>query len=328
MNKFRTIMKNHGIEISNIGFGCWAIGGHFTLFGKPDGWGNISDEESIKAIHLGMEMGVNLFDTADVYGTGHSEEVLGKAIKGNRHKVAIATKFGFTYNETTNEVNGTNVSKKYIKEALKRSLTRLQTEYIDLYQCHVGDLTEDQAYVMGETFEELVKEGVILTYGWSTFTTKSVDIFVNDFNPSVIQYSSNVFDQNDALVHLTKQYNLASLCNSPLATGVLTGKYSHNSQLGKEDFRSAGHSWVAYFEDGKPRPEYLQKLAAIRDILTSNGRTLSQGALCWLLSVNENNIPIPGFKNDMQAKENAGVLGMDLMKEKELRELRDILYSI
>ena len=105
----RTLGRS-GIEVSPLGMGCWAIGGHFLLDGKPDGWGNVDDAESIRAIHLALDSGVNFFDTSDAYGTGHSERVLSKALEGRREQAVIATKFGFTYNEATRELLETNVT--------------------------------------------------------------------------------------------------------------------------------------------------------------------------------------------------------------------------
>jgi aryl-alcohol dehydrogenase-like predicted oxidoreductase len=115
------------IEASAMGLGCWAIGGPFLLDGKPDGWGMIDDAESLRAIQRAIDLGVTFFDTADVYGTGHSERILGQAIKGQRDKVIIATKFGYTYDEAQREITGKNITPKYIRWACEASLRRLQT---------------------------------------------------------------------------------------------------------------------------------------------------------------------------------------------------------
>src|SRR5690348_13226718 len=106
-----------GLSAGAIGLGGWAIGGHFTLDGKPDGWGEIDDQQSIRAIHLGLEMGASLIDTADAYGTGHSEEVIGRALAGRRRDAIIATKFGFTYDRSTRSLVSTDVTPAYIERA-------------------------------------------------------------------------------------------------------------------------------------------------------------------------------------------------------------------
>src|SRR4051812_39372927 len=128
-----------GPVLSAIGLGCWAIGGAFRFEGKPDGWGAVNDDESIRAINRAVDLGVTLFDTADVYGTGHSERVLGRALRSRRDDVVIATKFGYTYDESRREITGTDLSASYIRRACAASLVRLGTDYIDLYQLHVGE---------------------------------------------------------------------------------------------------------------------------------------------------------------------------------------------
>ncbi|MBV9790826.1 MAG: aldo/keto reductase, partial [Chloroflexi bacterium] len=166
----RTLGRS-GIDVSAMGFGCWAIGGPFLLDGKPDGWGNIDDQESIQAIQHAIDLGVTFFDTADVYGTGHSERILGQAIKNRRQDVVVATKFGYTYDEQQRAVSGTNTTSAYIRRACEASLRRLQTDWIDLYQLHVGDVPLDQAAEIWATLDQLREEGLIRAYGWSTGDT-------------------------------------------------------------------------------------------------------------------------------------------------------------
>ena len=157
-----------GKEVGTVGLGCWAIGGPFLLDGKPDGWGQVDDAESIRAINRAIDLGVTLFDTADVYGTGHSERVLGKALKGRRDEVVIATKFGFTYDESRRKITGTDLSPGYVRRACFASLSRLGTDYIDLYQLHVGVVEPGVAEDILAALEDLVTEGLIRSYGWST----------------------------------------------------------------------------------------------------------------------------------------------------------------
>ena len=148
------------LTVSALGFGCWAIGG---LFDTPDraaaGWGEVDDAESIAAIRRGLELGVTFFDTADVYGTGHSEEVLGRALAGERDGVVLATKFGNTFREGTGEMTGQDLTPAYIRRACEASLRRLATDRIDLYQCHVGDLEPAVAAEVIATLEQLAHGG-------------------------------------------------------------------------------------------------------------------------------------------------------------------------
>jgi aryl-alcohol dehydrogenase-like predicted oxidoreductase len=133
------VLGRSGIEVSAIGFGCWAIGGPVTMDGKPDGWGDADDDESAAALRRALELGVTFFDTADVYGAGHSERVLGRALAGHRNEVVIATKFGYTFDAGQRAITGEDASPDYIRRACRASLRRLGTDRIDLYHLHLGD---------------------------------------------------------------------------------------------------------------------------------------------------------------------------------------------
>ena len=158
-----------------MGLGCWAIGGPFWAgaawseqAGQPLGWGKVDDAESIRAIHCGLDHGITLFDTADAYGTGRSERILGGALKGRRDATIVATKFGNTYDAATRALTGIDASPAYVRQACQASLQRLQTDYIDLYQLHLGDPPKEQANEVFEAMERLRDDGMIRFYGWST----------------------------------------------------------------------------------------------------------------------------------------------------------------
>ena len=325
MDKLRLLAKRKGIALSDVGFGCWAIGGEFYFFDKYDGWGDIDDAESIKAIQKGYDMGVNFFDTADVYGVGHSETVLGQAVKDFRDKVVIATKFGYTYDEKSKEIIGESVAPEYIDQALKASLKRLNTDYIDIYQLHVGEISNDKIGPMIFKLDQLVNDGLILGYGWSTYNEKIVGNMALEKNAVAIQHSMNLFGGNSTLLNIAETHNLASLNNSPLAMGLLSGKYTASSKISGTDVRNSGFDWVQYFDNGVPKASFLKKLENIREILTADGRTLVQGALGYLLAVSDNNLPIPGFKNVKQAVENAGTLQATKMTKKQVDAIDSIL---
>ena len=125
---FRPLGSRSGIQVSALGLGCWAIGGPWTFDGRPAGWGPVDDAESIRAIHRAVDLGVTLFDTADVYGAGHSERVLGRALAGHRDEVVISTKFGLLFDEATREGGGDDVSPAYIRRACDATLERLDTD--------------------------------------------------------------------------------------------------------------------------------------------------------------------------------------------------------
>lgn len=322
----RRPLGRSGLSAGSIGLGCWAIGGHFTLRGKPDGWGAVDDEQSIRAINLGLEMGASLIDTADAYGTGHSEEVIGRALSGGRRGDAIiATKFGYTYDRAARALVSTDVSPDYIQGACAASLQRLRTDYIDLYQIHVGELSHHEADAAGETLEKLVEEGAIRFWGWSTDNAAAAKRMLKFPHFVAVQQELNVFVDGPEMLAICESNSLASLNRSPLAMGFLTGKFSPEMRLPGHDVRAAGHSWVRFFQDGRPRADYLARLAGIRELLQSGGRTLAQGALGWILARSPNTFPIPGFKTEAQVRENLGALEMGPLPPAAMAEIDELL---
>jgi aryl-alcohol dehydrogenase-like predicted oxidoreductase len=163
----RRMLGRSGIEVSAIGLGAWAIGGPFSARGREAGWGEVDDDESIAAVRQALDLGVTLIDTADTYGAGHSERVLGRALAGRRDEVVIATKFGNTFDEATRTRTGADTSAGYIRAACQASLDRLGTDRIDLYQLHC-DAEPEQIDDILATLESLVDSGLIRGYGWST----------------------------------------------------------------------------------------------------------------------------------------------------------------
>lgn len=310
-----------GIHATAIGLGCWAIGGPFTLDGKPDGWGDIDDAQSIRAIELALDLGANLFDSADAYGTGHSETVLGHALKQRRNEAVIATKFGFTYDESAKALLSTDVSPAYIDWASAQSLKRLRTDHIDLYQIHVGDLTDDAADAAGEALERLAEAGRIRAWGWSTDDAEKAERMLKFPHFAAVQQELSVFRDGPEMLELCERANLGSLNRAPLAMGMLTGKFDRHSRLPPTDVRAAGHSWVRFFKDGQPLPDVLAQVEAVRELLTTGGRTPAQGALCWILARSPAALPIPGFKSEAQVRENLGALDFGPLPPEVMAEI-------
>jgi aryl-alcohol dehydrogenase-like predicted oxidoreductase len=302
-----------GIEVSAMGLGCWAIGGPWTMSGSQAGWGVMDDAESTRAIHRAMELGVNFFDTAANYGSGHSERLLGQAVKGRRGQVVIATKFGCRINEAGKNVTfyGENEEDSdvagHLRADAEASLGRLGTDYIDVYQLHVWGLSIERALEVREGLEALVREGKIRTYGWSTDRTDAIKAFSTSPSCGVVQQQLSVLDGNMELLALCEQLNLASINRGPLGMGLLTGKFAPESGFSNDDVRRHA-SWHPGFKDGRPTPEWLKALDSIRGVLTSGGRTLAQGALAWIWARSEKTIPIPGFKTVRQVEENCGAM--------------------
>jgi aryl-alcohol dehydrogenase-like predicted oxidoreductase len=315
-----------GLEVSALGLGCWAIGGPFWAGDDAVGWGEVDDAESIRAIHRALDLGITFLDTADVYGTGHSERVIAQALAGRRQEVVIATKFGNTFDEASRQITGSDASPEYIRQACEASLHRLNTDYIDLYQFHLNDYDPEQATEVRNVLEALVAEGKIRYYGWSTDFPERARVFAAGPNCATVQHQMNVLDDAGPMVAVCEELNLASINRGPLAMGLLTGKYRADSVLASNDVRGdKSPAWMSYFKDGKPNPEWLQKVEALRDILTSGGRTLVQGALAWLWGRSEQTIPIPGFRTVAQVEENCAAMQFGPLRVEQMREIDTLL---
>jgi aryl-alcohol dehydrogenase-like predicted oxidoreductase len=311
-----------GLEVSALGLGCWAIGGLFWAGDIPLGWGEVDDAESIRAIHRGLDLGVTFFDTANVYGAGHSERVLARALAGRRDQVVIATKFNALFDEDTRQVTGGDASPAGIRQACEGSLRRLETNYIDVYLFHDNGFPPEKAQPVRDTLEALVKEGKIRTYGWSTDFPKSAEFFAQGKHCAAIEAQLNVLDDNPAIIDVCERHNLALINRGPLAMGLLTGKYAAGTGVSIDDVRGQkSPEWMKYFKDGQPNPEFLKKIAAVREILTSDGRTLAQGALAWLWARSETNIPIPGFRTVKQVEENAKAMQFGPLTQAQVAEI-------
>lgn len=312
-----------------MGFGSWAIGGACWIGDRPVGWGDVDDRESLRAIAKGIEMGVNFFDTADVYGAGHSERIIGQAITGKRSQVVICTKFGNTFDEQTRQKKEPDSSAAYVRQACEASLRRLGTDYIDVYLFHLNMFEADQSEPIREELEKLVQAGKIRCYGWSTDTVDRAAAFAKGENCAVIEHDLNIFVDNQPLLHFCEAQDLASVNRAPLAMGLLSGKYKPGTTSIRSDDLRGIHSadWIRYFQGGQPSEGLLKKLAAIRDILQSGGRTLTQGALAWIWAKSPNTIPIPGFRTERQIAENAGAMEKGPLTPAQMQEIEQLLNA-
>ena len=323
----RTLGKSK-LEVSAVGMGCWAIGGPWTWAQPgnepyPAGWGATDDKESIRAVHAALDRGVNFFDTAANYGAGHSEIILGRALKGKRDKVVIATKFGHIVNEEKKTVYGDpNQIINNVRSDVDNSLRRLQTDVIDIYQLHEGGYDPKLALELRSVLEELVSAGKIRWYGWSTDVVDSAREFANGVSAvhcTSIQFRLNALYDNAEMRKVCAEFDLAGINKDPLNKGILTGKFKSTSTFPDNDIRSR-----ANFSD----PEIVHRLKIvdeIRDILTSNGRTMAQGALAYIWALDERMLPIPGFKSVKQVQDNAGALEFGPLTETQVQEIQTIV---
>lgn len=319
-----------GIEVSAIGMGCWAIGGPLWEGEQPLGWGEVDDDESIRTIHRALDLGATLFDTSSNYGAGHSERVLGRALTGRRDRAVVATKFGYPTDETTRQATGEDASPAYARRSLEGSLRRLGTDYVDLYQLHLNGLPVPQALELVGTLEDLVTQGKIRAYGWSTDDPASARAFAAAGpHCTAIQHDQSVLRDNAAMLAVCDEFDLASLNRGPLAMGLLTAKYQGTpAARGGDDVRGAAPEWLPWFTDGVPRAEWADRVARVREALTADGRTLAQGALGWLLARSPRTLPIPGCRTVAQAEENLGTLAYGPLPDAAHAEVERLLAEL
>ncbi|MFW6363859.1 MAG: aldo/keto reductase [Spirochaeta sp.] len=322
----KRLLGRSKIEVSALGMGCWAIGGPFFDGDTPLGWGEVDDNESVRAIHTAVDAGVNFFDTANVYGAGHSERVLGKALAGKRSSLVIATKFNAVFDEQTKQVIGSDATPAGIRKACEDSLRRLNTDYIDLYQFHDNGFPAEDAQPVRDTLEELVSEGKIRSYGWSTDFRDRAEFFAQGANCTAVQLQLNVLSDNPEVIAVAEEHDLAAINRGPLAMGLLTAKYTADTTPGPKDVRGQkSPEWMSFFTNGKPNPDFLAKRDAVREILTTEGRSLSQGALAWLWARSEKTIPIPGFRTVAQVQDNAEAMAYGPLTPEQMLEIDRIL---
>lgn len=316
-----------GIKVSAMGMGCWAIGGPWSSMGDPSGWGEADDDESIKALHAAYDHGITFYDTAANYGAGHSEVILGQAFKDRRDKVIIATKFGYKVDEQARAVTGygedgnaeTGDVVTPLRDDVEASLRRLGTDYIDLYQFHVNEYEVEKAAGVRDALEEFVKAGKIRYYGWSTDYPQRLRVFVEGEHCVAVQANMNVIHRNPEILAMCDEFDQACINRGPLAMGLLTGKYTKESTWQPNDVRTA-----QWFKDYFLGP-VLDNLPKIRDVLTSEGRTLAQGALGWLWGHHERTIPIPGIRTVRQAEENAKAMEFGPLTPDQMAQIESLL---
>jgi aryl-alcohol dehydrogenase-like predicted oxidoreductase len=318
-----------GIEVSPLGLGGMPLGGEMVS-GEDEGQyrfflGATDDNEITHTVHAAVDAGINFFDTAPAYGAGHSEELLGHALAGQRDKVVIATKFGkkmdeerqwFGRYDTPDEVI------RNIRHECEGSLRRLKTDYIDLYQFHLLDYPIEQAGEVMSVLEDLVSEGKIRCYGWSTNDPSRSRFFAQGEHCAAIQFRLNVVEDAPEILQICDDFDQAGIIRGPLASGFLTGKYTPENLddlLARDDFRHRHRNHALAI---------LKRLAAIQEVLSSDGRTIVEGALAWLWARSDRAIPIPGFRTLAQAEENIKAIAFGPLSEEQMVQIEDILKDI
>lgn len=295
-------LGNTGIRVSSIGFGAWAIGGPVDLFGMPVGWSNVRDDESEKAIQRALELGVNFFDTADVYGSGHSEEILGRWLQNQ--DCVIATKVG---NAREEGKAYKDFSESHIRKSLEKSLKRLHRDFVDLYQLHNPPPNVWQEEEVFELLAELKREGKIRASGVSISRMEEGIHLVKHRKVDVLQVLFNVLNQEPSreLFPLAEKYGVGIIVRVPLASGLLTGKYAVDSAFDQDDVRKN------YLTRERMR-ETSEKVDRIQYLIRDTGYSLTQVALAFVLKHAAVSAPIPGAKRAGQVEQNVSAAEIEL----------------
>ena len=296
--EFRQVGKT-GLSVSRICFGCFTAGGH--------GWGEVQDSESIASIQMAFEKGINFFDTADVYGMGHSEEVLRQALGSNLNEVVISTKGGVRYDQSKKQ-SFVDCSPEWITQALEASLKRLKREQVEIYTLH----RFDQKVPLEKTIEVLEKHrdaGKIKELAFSNFPSSVLEQkdLLSSFSCCQYEYSLGKREIESLLAKICGELELSFFAYSPLMQGLLTGKYDLNTKFDVTDARSRHPN----FKIDKRR-EVLKILESLKPKLRETGASFTQLAIAWLLQKEQVSSLICGVRNVSQLDEILGATSFEV----------------
>ncbi len=303
---YRTLGRT-GQVVSEIGFGSWAIGGL--------SYGATRDEESLGALETAWEHGVTFFDTADTYGEGHSEELIGRFLKGKRDRAFIATKVGWDFYHGGSRKN---FALDYIRFACDESLKRLETDRIDLYQLHNPKLEQIEAGELFDVLDELKAAGKIRFYGVSVHTPREALTVIRSGKADTVQLIFNLIDQRPVaeVFPEAEAKKIGVIAREPLACGLLTGKYTAESRFPKNDHRNR---WP------KEKLEAdLEKIERLKSVLTTPEVPLVQATLEFILSFDAVNVVIPGAKTKAQVLEHVKATEEPKLQTEEIEDLRNL----
>lgn len=280
-----------GLQVSELGFGAWAIGGN----AHGNSYGPTEDQESVRAIETAFDLGCTFFDTADAYGHGHSEELLGQTLKGKRQQVVLATKGGADFYHQPLRLNFTSDHMTY---AVEQSLKRLQTDYIDLYQLHNPPFSLIENGRIFEPLEKLKSQGKIRFYGISIHEPQEGLLALKTGKPSSIQVVYNYLrrDAAEELFPRCLAENVGIIAREPLSNGFLTGKYTKDSIFPTGDIR---HQWPSKYQT-----QLINRVQDFLKTLTGSPLSPTQAALRFVLAQPAVSVALVGCKTVDQTEEN------------------------
>ena len=311
-------------KIVPLGMGCWPIGGAMFSGDQPLGYTNIGDNESIRTIHAALAAGITLFDTAPAYGAGHAERLLARALNG-RPDALIVTKFGIAIDEDSKQLGENEVEPTSVLPAIEKSLSRLGRDRIDLLVLHLNSLSVPEAEAVFDEVEKARQSGKVGYYGWSTDFSKSAAAIADRTAFVAVEHAMNVLLDAPRMQDVVRKNGLTALIRSPLGMGLLTGKYREGDVMRTDDIRATANPKTDYFVNGQANPDFLAKLDAVAELLTTDGRSLVQGAIGWLWAIDDANLPVPGARTVEQIEGIAGALSFGALPDAIVEQIETLI---